>query len=76
MSTEDLTKSVDPPGGPLLLLTKLHPPPERDQAIVRERLMERLQPTPAIKLTVVAAPPGFCRHVGPAIRHHEPSQGC
>jgi ATP/maltotriose-dependent transcriptional regulator MalT len=39
-------------------MTKLHPPPGREQTIVRHRLMQRLQPRPDVKLTVVAAPAG------------------
>ena len=45
-------------GRPPLLLTKLHPPPRRDQTIVRDRLLDRLRAGPGIKLTVVAAPAG------------------
>jgi len=41
-----------------LLVTKLHPPPPREQTVVRERLVERLRAAPGIKLTVVAAPAG------------------
>jgi LuxR family maltose regulon positive regulatory protein len=41
-----------------LLVTKLSPPPQRDQTVARERLVERLQAAPGIKLTVVAAPAG------------------
>jgi LuxR family maltose regulon positive regulatory protein len=41
-----------------LLLTKLHPPPQREQTVVRGRLVERLQPRAGVKLTVVAAPAG------------------
>src|SRR6478752_5987287 len=39
-------------------MTKLHPPPRREQAVARDRLVERLRPRPGIKLTVVAAPAG------------------
>jgi len=42
-----------------LLMTKLHPPPEREQTVPRDRLLERLRPGPATKLTVVAAPAGY-----------------
>jgi ATP/maltotriose-dependent transcriptional regulator MalT len=44
---------------PPLLETKLHPPPAREQIIPRARLLDRLRAGPAIKLTVVAAPPGY-----------------
>ena len=40
------------------MMTKLHPPPRRDQTIVRDRLLDRLRAGPGIKLTVVAAPAG------------------
>jgi LuxR family maltose regulon positive regulatory protein len=40
-------------------MTKVHPPPEREQTVRRERLVERLRPRPGIKLTVVAAPAGY-----------------
>jgi len=49
----------DPRNGPALLVTKLRPPPARDQLVVRERLLERLRRIPAARLTVVAAPPGY-----------------
>jgi LuxR family maltose regulon positive regulatory protein len=39
-------------------MTKLHPPPRREQAVARDRLVERLRAKPGIKLTVVAAPAG------------------
>jgi LuxR family maltose regulon positive regulatory protein len=41
-----------------LLVTKLNPPLRRGQTVARERLIERLQPAPGIKLTVIAAPAG------------------
>jgi ATP/maltotriose-dependent transcriptional regulator MalT len=41
-----------------LLLTKLHPPPQREQTVARDRLVQRLRPRPGVKLTVVAAPAG------------------
>jgi LuxR family transcriptional regulator, maltose regulon positive regulatory protein len=44
---------------PPLVLTKLHPPPRREQTVLRDRLVDRLQPHPGIKLTVVAAPAGY-----------------
>jgi LuxR family maltose regulon positive regulatory protein len=44
---------------PPLVLTKLHPPPRREQTVLRDRLVDRLQPRPGIKLTVVAAPAGY-----------------
>src|SRR5690349_20722577 len=43
---------------PRLLLTKLHPPPRREQTVVRDRLVQRLRPRMGVKLTVVAAPAG------------------
>lgn len=48
-----------PFGPPGVLVTKLHPPVVRDQTVVRRRLLDALQPQPAIKLTVVAAPAGY-----------------
>src|SRR5262245_1582958 len=45
--------------GPLLLMTKLHPPPRREHTIARARLVERLRAPPGVKLTVVAAPAGY-----------------
>jgi LuxR family transcriptional regulator, maltose regulon positive regulatory protein len=47
-----------PYGLPPLLMTKLHPPPRREQTVVRDRLLDRLRAGPGIKLTVVAAPAG------------------
>jgi LuxR family maltose regulon positive regulatory protein len=41
-----------------LLMTKLHPPPPRDQTVPRDRLLERLHTGPGTKLTLVAAPAG------------------
>ena len=46
-------------GPPGLLLTKLQAPVEREQTVVRERLLERLRPEPGQRLTVVAAPAGY-----------------
>jgi len=43
---------------PALVLTKLHPPPRREQSVARERLAERLRPRSGVRLTVVAAPAG------------------
>jgi LuxR family transcriptional regulator, maltose regulon positive regulatory protein len=43
---------------PTLLMTKLHPPPPREQTVARERLIERLRQVPGSKLTLVAAPAG------------------
>jgi ATP/maltotriose-dependent transcriptional regulator MalT len=43
---------------PPLVATKLDPPPAREQTVVRERLLERLQPAFGVKLIVVAAPAG------------------
>lgn len=43
---------------PPLVVTKLDPPAAREQTVVRERLLERLQPGPGVKLIVVAAPAG------------------
>jgi len=44
---------------PPLLMTKLHPPPGREQTVPRDRLVERLRAGPGTKLTVVAAPAGY-----------------
>jgi LuxR family transcriptional regulator, maltose regulon positive regulatory protein len=41
------------------VLTKLNPPPERDQSISRTRLLERIRPPAGTRLTVVAAPAGY-----------------
>jgi LuxR family maltose regulon positive regulatory protein len=41
-----------------LLLTKLHPPPAREQTVQRDRLVELLRGKPETRLTVVAAPAG------------------
>lgn len=41
-----------------LLATKLHPPPQREQTVARDRLVERLRAGPGVKLTVVSAPAG------------------
>jgi len=49
---------VAPEAQPRLLLTKLHPPPRREQTVARDRLVQRLRPRPGVKLTVVAAPAG------------------
>ena len=43
---------------PPLVVTKLDPPAAREQTVVRERLLERLQPGRGVKLIVVAAPAG------------------
>ena len=45
--------------GPVLLATKLRPPPVRDQIVPRERLAERLRAGSGLRLTLVACPPGF-----------------
>ncbi len=42
-----------------LLETKLHPPAERDQLVVRDRLLDALRPDPGLRLAVVAAPAGY-----------------
>src|SRR5690348_14361670 len=43
---------------PPLILTKLHPPPDREQMVARDRLIERLRIGAGARLTVVAAPAG------------------
>ena len=43
---------------PELLETKLHPPIRRSQALVRDRLIERLRPSGGVKIVLVAAPAG------------------
>jgi LuxR family transcriptional regulator, maltose regulon positive regulatory protein len=45
--------------GPVLLATKLRPPPVRDQTVPRGRLVERLRTGSSLRLTLVACPPGF-----------------
>jgi LuxR family maltose regulon positive regulatory protein len=52
------TQAREPAAAPLLLMTKLHPPPRREHTVDRDRLVERLRAPPGIKLTVVAAPAG------------------
>ncbi len=44
---------------PILVGTKLHPPPVRKLAIPRERLLERLRSGSDRRLTLVACPAGF-----------------
>ena len=56
-STGDQIHAAEKPP-PGLLLTKLHPPPTRNQNVRRDRLLERLRPEEGVKLAVVAAPAG------------------
>ena len=44
---------------PILVSTKLHPPPVREETIPRERLVERLRSGSDRRLTLVASPAGF-----------------
>ena len=44
---------------PVLVGTKLHPPPVREETIARERLVERLRSGSDRRLTLVACPAGF-----------------
>ena len=44
---------------PVLVATKLRPPPVRDQVVPRERLMERLRTGSGRGLSLVACPAGF-----------------
>src|SRR5262249_8833148 len=44
---------------PGVLETKLHPPPGRAQAVMRDRLIGRLRPEPGVKLGLVAGPAGW-----------------
>ena len=53
---EQLTARQD---APVLLLTKLHPPPVLAQTVARERLFERLRDGRGRRLTLVAGPAGF-----------------
>lgn len=53
-----LLESASAPS-PGMLLTKLHPPPARDQTVVRSRLLDRLRPQAETKLIVIAAPAGY-----------------
>ena len=46
-------------GRPILVSTKLHPPPVREETIPRERLLERLRSGSDRGLTLVACPAGF-----------------
>ena len=43
----------------VLVSTKLHPPPVREETIPRERLLERLRSGSGRRLTLVACPAGF-----------------
>jgi LuxR family transcriptional regulator, maltose regulon positive regulatory protein len=52
------TRPREPSLSPPLLTTKLHAPPGREQAVPRDRLVDRLRAGAEVKLTVVAAPPG------------------
>ena len=58
-----MTRQTDAPPGrpatPLLLLTKLHPPVVLAQAVVRQRLFERLRDGRGRRLSLVACPAGF-----------------
>ena len=47
------------PDGPVLLLTKLHPPSVPAQTVARERLFDRLHAGRGLKLSLVACPAGF-----------------
>jgi LuxR family maltose regulon positive regulatory protein len=42
-----------------LLTTKLHPPPKRDQRVIRERLLDALNEGSTRRLTLVSAPAGY-----------------
>jgi LuxR family maltose regulon positive regulatory protein len=53
---EQLTTRQD---APVLLLTKLHPPPVPAQMVARERLFERLREGQGRRLSLVAGPAGF-----------------
>ncbi len=46
-------------GQPVLVGTKLHPPPVREETVPRERLMECLRSGSDRRLTLVAGPAGF-----------------
>jgi len=45
--------------GPVLIATKLRPPPVRDQVVPRERLMEQLGRGSGLRLSLVACPAGY-----------------
>ena len=45
--------------GPVLIVTKLHPPPVRDQVVPRERLMGQLRTGAGLRLSLLACPPGY-----------------
>ena len=53
-----IAEGVQQPAALSLLVTKLHPPPRREQTVLRDRLLDRLRWTLGIKLTVIAAPAG------------------
>ena len=57
--TETTRLREPPPRSPPLLVTKLHPPPEREHTVARDRLFDRLRAGPGIKVTVIAAPAGY-----------------
>ena len=46
-------------GRPILVATKLHPPPVRELTLPRERLLDRLRSGSDRRLTLVACPAGF-----------------
>ena len=55
----DTTELRQREGTPPLLMTKLHPPPGREQTLLRDRLFERLRAGAGMKVTLVAAPAGY-----------------
>lgn len=56
--TSDAEGLIRRSGSSGLLVTKLYPPPLRDQTVQRGRLLEQLRPQPGVKLTLLAAPAG------------------
>ena len=56
---EQTVRPKEPPSPPGLLETKLQPPPERDQLVARDRLLDSLRLDPGLRLVVVAAPAGY-----------------
>ena len=56
---EAMGDGVEGGSEPVLVATKLRPPPVRDQVVPRERLMERLRTGSGRGLSLVACPAGF-----------------
>ena len=57
--SQGVDEATDRRGAPILLVTKLQPPPVPAQAVARERLFERLRDGRGARLSLVACPAGF-----------------